>query len=169
MTVISSELDHSALTMTLVAHFEAEVEQVWQLWSDPRQLERWWGLPTHPATFVIHELLPGGDATFFMTGPRGEIHHGWWKVLSVTAPTHLEFIDGFADANGNHVEEHPASTVLVTLDQQPDKTVMRISSTYETRAGFEQMESEGMEDGWVLCIDQMDALLKSRDLASIVL
>jgi hypothetical protein len=27
--------------------------------ADPRQLERWWGPPTHPATFTKHDLAPG--------------------------------------------------------------------------------------------------------------
>ena len=40
----------AALTLTLEAEFDAPPERVWQLWADPRQLERWWGPPTYPAT-----------------------------------------------------------------------------------------------------------------------
>jgi hypothetical protein len=32
--------------LVLVAEFDAPIERVWQLWADPRQLERWWGPPT---------------------------------------------------------------------------------------------------------------------------
>ena len=42
--------DPSSRTMTLEAEFDASPERVWQLWADPRQLERWWGPPTYPAT-----------------------------------------------------------------------------------------------------------------------
>ena len=42
MTVTSIEKDLDALTMTVNAEFDAAVERTWQLWSDPRQLERWW-------------------------------------------------------------------------------------------------------------------------------
>ena len=45
MTVVSVDRDLDELTLVLVAEFEAPVERVWQLWSDPRQLERWWGPP----------------------------------------------------------------------------------------------------------------------------
>jgi uncharacterized protein YndB with AHSA1/START domain len=51
MTVISMDTNPEALSMTLVAEFDAGVERVWQLFEDPRQLERWWGPPTYPATF----------------------------------------------------------------------------------------------------------------------
>ena len=61
------------------AEFDAPIERVWQLWADPRQLERWWGPPSHPATVERHDLTPGGDVTYFMTGPEGEKHRGELK------------------------------------------------------------------------------------------
>ena len=48
--------DPEALTLTLIAEFDAGPERIWDLWADPRQLERWWGPPTYPATFERHEL-----------------------------------------------------------------------------------------------------------------
>ena len=58
MTLTSVEKDVDGLSLTLTADFDAPVERVWQLWADPRQLERWWGPPTHPATFERHDLTP---------------------------------------------------------------------------------------------------------------
>jgi uncharacterized protein YndB with AHSA1/START domain len=58
MTVTRVEKDFDSLTLTVVAEFGAPVERVWQLWADPRQLERWWGPPTHPATVEEHDLTP---------------------------------------------------------------------------------------------------------------
>ncbi|MGJ3561418.1 SRPBCC family protein [Streptomyces sp. INA 01156] len=46
MTVTSVDKDLDHLTLTVIADFTAPVEKVWQLWADPRQLERWRGLPT---------------------------------------------------------------------------------------------------------------------------
>ena len=56
MGVISVDKNPTELTMTITSEFAAPVKRVWQLWADPRQLERWWGPPTHPATFVDYEL-----------------------------------------------------------------------------------------------------------------
>jgi uncharacterized protein YndB with AHSA1/START domain len=58
MSVTSVEKDVDNLTLTLLADFDAPPTQVWQLWANPRQLERWWGPPTHPATVEQHDLTP---------------------------------------------------------------------------------------------------------------
>ena len=60
MPVTDVSKDTDALTLTITAGFDAPAERIWLLWSDPRQLERWWGPPTFPATFVEHEFAPGG-------------------------------------------------------------------------------------------------------------
>ena len=39
--------DLDALTITVTATFDHPVEKVWDLYADPRKLERWWGPPTH--------------------------------------------------------------------------------------------------------------------------
>ena len=49
MTVTAVRKDPKTLTMAIDAEFDASPERVWQLWADPRQLERWWGRrPTPP-------------------------------------------------------------------------------------------------------------------------
>ena len=97
MTVTAVRKDPTKLTLTVDAEFDAPPDRVWELWADPRQLERWWGPPTYPATVQEHDLSPGGGVAYYMTGPEGDRHHGWWRVTSVDAPTSLEFMDGFAN------------------------------------------------------------------------
>ncbi len=70
MSVTRVDKDPNALTMTITAAFDAPVGAVWQMWENPRRLERWWGPPTYPATVVDHDLIPGGRVTYFMTGPE---------------------------------------------------------------------------------------------------
>ena len=51
MTMISTHKD-AGLTLTIVAEFDVTPEHVWEVWEDPRMLERWWGPPMFPATFT---------------------------------------------------------------------------------------------------------------------
>ena len=95
MTVTAVHKDPDALTMTLIAEFDASPERVWQLWADPRQLERWWGPPEYPATFTRHELTPGSRVEYYMTGPEGDTPMGYWTILDVEPPNHLRAVDGF--------------------------------------------------------------------------
>src|SRR5262245_411639 len=111
MSVTSVDKDFNSLTLTLVADFDARIERVWQLWADPRRLERWWGPPTYPATVEEHDLTPGGAVAYVMTGPGGERTRGWWRVMAVEPPTSLDFLDGFADKDGKPIADMPTTTV----------------------------------------------------------
>ena len=72
MTVVESRKDVDTLTLVVATELAAPPEKVWDVWADPRKLERWWGPPAYPATFEQHDLSPGGDVTYFMTGPEGD-------------------------------------------------------------------------------------------------
>jgi uncharacterized protein YndB with AHSA1/START domain len=159
MTVTTAEKDLEELTVTLRAEFDAPPERVWELWADPRQLERWWGPPTHPATVEEHELRPGGRVSYFMTGPEGDRYRGWWRIIAVDAPNSLDFADGFADEDGNPVEGMPVSTVRVELHEHDGGTRMELRSTAESREQLEQLLEMGALEGMKEAMGQMDALL----------
>ncbi|MFP3881190.1 MAG: SRPBCC domain-containing protein [Actinomycetota bacterium] len=76
MTVTNTKKDPENLTFEITSEFDASVDRVWGLWEDPRQLEKWWGPPTYPATVVEHDLTPGGKVKYYMTGPEGDSHLG---------------------------------------------------------------------------------------------
>src|SRR4051812_50177529 len=89
MTVTSVDTDYDSLTITLIAEFGNPIDQVWELWSDPRKLERWWGPPDYPATVEKHALTPGGEVTYFLTGPEGDRSWGLWRGAAGDAPAPL--------------------------------------------------------------------------------
>ena len=89
MPVTDVQHDLDTRTLTIIADFAAPVERVWQVYADPRQLEKVWGPPTYPATFVDHDLRPGGRVTYFMTSPEGDKHAGYWEVTAVDEPSEL--------------------------------------------------------------------------------
>lgn len=160
MTVTNVHKDPQNLTMTATVAFDAPVERVWQMWANPRLLERWWGPPTFPATFVEHDLNPGGRATYFMTGPEGEKYHGWWRFITVSAPHALAVEDGFSDVDGKPNLEMPTTMFRVTLASSADGgTVMSIASTFNSLEQMEQLVEMGMEEGLTAALGQIDGLL----------
>jgi uncharacterized protein YndB with AHSA1/START domain len=159
MTIISVHTDEDQLTVTVIADFDASVQRVWTLWSDPRQLQRWWGPPGYPATFETHDLVPGGTVTYFMTGPQGETHRGLWRVTSVDPPVSLEFADVFADADGEPSAHMPVTTVKVELSERGSATRMIVRSSFESREDLDKWLSTGTHEGQQQAIAQMDALL----------
>jgi uncharacterized protein YndB with AHSA1/START domain len=163
MTVTNVLKDPEALTMKITAEFEAPIARVWQLWDDPRQLERWWGPPTYPATFVDHDLTPGGNVSYYMTGPEGDKSHGWWHVISVEAPGRLEFEDGFADDAGNPNPNMPTMIIRVVLDARPGGgTRMDVTTTFPSQTAMEQMLTMGMDEGMTAALGQIDDILAAE-------
>jgi uncharacterized protein YndB with AHSA1/START domain len=161
MSVTSIDKDFDTLTLTLLADFDASPERVWRLWADPRQLERWWGPPTYPATVEEHDLTAGGTVTYHMTGPEGEKYRGWWRVTAVNPPKSLEFVDGFADQDGKPNTEMPTSTIQVQLLERAGGTRMELRSVFDSRDQMEQLDNMGMTEGLGQSVGQMDALLAS--------
>jgi uncharacterized protein YndB with AHSA1/START domain len=159
MSVTSVERDEEALTLTVVADFAATLEEVWQLWADPRKLEKWWGPPTYPVTVESHELVPGGDVAYYMTGPRGEKNHGWWKITTVNPPISLEFRNGFADHNGDPVSDLPVTTVRMRLFAYSGGTRMELLTHFDSQEHLDQLIAMGMQEGLTIAVGQMDALL----------
>jgi uncharacterized protein YndB with AHSA1/START domain len=160
MTVISVEKDTDALTLTYVAEFAAGIDRVWQVWEDPRQLERWWGPPTWPATFTRHELAAGSRSAYFMTGPDGTKARGWWLVTAVDAPNRLEFDDGFADENGEPDDSIEPVRATITLESAAGTTRMTSLTRFVSLDQLEKMVEMGMEEGMTLAMGQIDSLLR---------
>ena len=163
MPVTDIHKDPTALTLTIASEWDAPIDRVWQLWADPRQLERWWGPPTYPATVIEHDLSPGGKVAYFMTGPEGDQHHGWWKIVAVDKPRSLDFEDGFADINGN-----PNQAMPVT---QSDRHVRRAGGRGDPHGDREPLPIIGgdaaddrrwaFEEGFAGAIAQIEAVLAS--------
>ena len=166
MTVTAVRKDANGLSMTLDAEFDASPERVWQLWADPRQLERWWGPPTYPATFTKHDLTPGSRVEYHMTGPEGDQPRGYWDVLETDPPHRLAVRDGFANDDGTPNEAFPTGEMRVTIEEVGGgRTRMSIESISPTVEAMEQVLAMGQEEGLKQAVGQIDAILAEERVA----
>lgn len=162
MTVTAVRKDLEGCSMTIEVEYQARATRVWQLWADPRLLERWWGPPTHPATVTDHDLAAGGVVRYFMTGPDGERYHGGWRVISAVEPQRLEFEDFFADEAGTENSTLPRVRTFVSIEEGAGMTRMSIESRFESPEAMAQVLAMGMEEGIRQALGQTDALLAGR-------
>lgn len=159
MPITSIQTDPAALTLTAIGDFPVPVERLWRAWTDPRQLERFWGPPQWPATFTRLELVPGGRAEYHMTGPNGEISSGFWEVLRVEPGRAFEVRDGFADADGRPNDALPGTVMTVTFEATATGSRFVIVSTFPTLEALEQLAAMGMVEGLTAALGQLDAVL----------
>jgi uncharacterized protein YndB with AHSA1/START domain len=159
MSVTSVRKDPQQLTMTMTAEYDVTADRAWQLWADPRQLERWWGPPTYPATFEEHDLTVGGRATYYMTGPGGDKPRAWWKVLEAEPPRRLVLEQGFSDESGEPNAAMPTMVMRVEITDRPGGVTMTIATKFPSVEVMEQLIGMGMEQGLQQAMGQIDAVL----------
>lgn len=159
MPVTHVEQDLDARTLTIVADFAAPVERIWQVYADPRQLERVWGPPIYPATFVDHDLTPGGRMNYYMTSPEGEKYAGYWIIKTVDAPSGFTFDDGFAHEDFTPNTDLPVSDNIYTLAPRVGGTRATFVSTYATAEALQAVLDMGVIEGASGAINQIDDLV----------
>ena len=159
MPVTDVHHDSEARSLTIVAEFAAPVERIWQIYADPRQLEKIWGPPEYPTTVVDHDLRPGGRVTYYMTGPTGDKHAGYWDVTTVDEPHGFSFDDGFADLQFTPNPDLPVSKNVFTFTGHDGGTRATYVSTYASAEALQQVLAMGMIEGATSAINQIDALI----------
>ena len=164
VTDVTTDLEN--LTMTITAEFAASIERVWHAYSDPRQLERFWGPPGWPATFTAWDHRVGGRANYTMAGPRGERSSGYWEFLAIDEPHGFEVLDGFADEAGTPTGEIPAMRMTFAFEPAGDGTRMVSTTHFVSLEALEQAVAMGAVEGTRMAMAQIDAVLQDlRDYA----
>jgi uncharacterized protein YndB with AHSA1/START domain len=164
MPVTSVEKDLDALTLTVVADFRAPRERLWEAYTDPRQIERFWGPPSYPSTFTRHDAVAGGRSIYTMTGPGGDSHGGYWEWVSVDAPRSFEVVDGFLGSDGSPNIDLPAMRAQFRFESTDTGSRLTTVSHFGSLDQLEQMLAMGMLEGTTEAMAQIDDVL--ADLAS---
>ncbi|EGD56578.1 SRPBCC family protein [Gordonia neofelifaecis] len=159
MPVIDVTTDTDALTLTITAEFSAPVERVWEVYANPRQLEKVWGPPQFPATFVQHDFVVGGHSKYYMTSPEGEKFGGWWRFEAIDPTTSFTFQDGFADADLNPVDDMPVSKNNYRFEPIDGGTRAVYTGVFESAEGLQKVLEMGVVEGSTAAINQIDELL----------
>jgi len=164
MPITSVTKDADALTMTVVAEFDAPLRRLWDAYLDPRLLERFWGPPTYPAMFTRHDGYVGGRSEYAMTGPDGDVSRGYWEWLAVDPLAGFEVRDGFANPDGSPNEQMPAMRMVFTFTATARGSQVSTMTFFTSPESLETLLGMGMEQGMSEAMGQMDAVL--ADLAS---
>jgi uncharacterized protein YndB with AHSA1/START domain len=168
MPVTNVTKDPENLTMTVVADFAAPLQRVWDAYTDPRQIEKFWGPPSYPATFTRHDVFPGGKTDYFMTGPDGSSHGGFWDWIDVKAPegesASFEVRDGFSNPDGSPNTEMPTGRMVFHFESTATGTRVICTSYFNSTDELAQLLEMGQEEGMREAMAQIDDVL--ADLTS---
>jgi uncharacterized protein YndB with AHSA1/START domain len=157
MPLTSVVKDPATLTLTVVGDYPVPQHRLWEAFADPRQLERFWGPPSYPATFTRHDFEVGGRAEYVLRGQNGEQWSGAWKFISVEPISSFEALDG----EDNAEDEHLPASMRVTFDTTPTGSRLTIVTTFSSVEAMEQT-IPGMEEGLRAAMPQLDVVLAER-------
>jgi uncharacterized protein YndB with AHSA1/START domain len=83
---------------------DAPVEPVWRAWSESEQMMRWWGPTGFTCPVARMDVREGGTSLVCMRSPDGHDTYNTWTYERVTPMRELEFINRFADSDGNTLD-----------------------------------------------------------------
>jgi uncharacterized protein YndB with AHSA1/START domain len=164
MPITSIDKNLDALTLTVVADFASSKQRLWEAYTDPRQIEQFWGPPEWPATFTRHDVFVSGRSVYVMTGPNGERSAGFWEFLDVDDGNSFEVRDGFAGDDGEENTDMPSMRMTFRFEETDHGSRLVTTTYFGSLEQFEQLLGMGMEQGMTTAMGQIDQVL--ADLAS---
>lgn len=159
MPVTSLTSDPATLTLTVVGEYPVPLERLWRAWTDPRQLERFWGPPQWPATFTRHDVRVGGRSEYAMTGPEGQRSRGYWVFEHVEEQRSFRIRDGFSNDDGTPNDALPGTVMTMTFEATPAGSRFVSVSRFPSLDAMEKLVAMGLLEGLRSAIAQLDDTL----------
>ena len=144
--------------------FDAPIETVWQMWTDPAMFQKWYGPNGMTIPVAEMDVVVGGTRKICMEMQMPDRTMTMWFTgvyKEVNSPTRLVYTESMCDENGTIIPAeamgmppgHPDITeVIVELSDNDGKTAM-------TMVHVGVPAGTAGEGGWVQAIEKLDAML----------
>lgn len=147
--IIRHMAEEPASSITVHHHFDAVQKVVWDAWTDPAVVRRWWGSdPDGVVTSAALDVRPGGRFVISFQDSSGEPHTCTGEYLRVEEMTELDFTWSWLS------ETNPPSRVNVVFAADETGTRMRFVHG-ELRGGSDHDYAEG----WRRSFAKLDRIL----------
>jgi uncharacterized protein YndB with AHSA1/START domain len=140
---------------------------VWQAWTDPAHVARWWGPRGFTNPVCEWDARPGGRLHVVMRASDeiakfiGKADHPMTGEFTEVVPIErLAFVSSALDENGKPVLE---ALTTVHLAERNGRTEMVLHASGKGFAEIAARMLEGMEAGWTQSIDKLEEQLAASD------
>jgi uncharacterized protein YndB with AHSA1/START domain len=121
VAVMKEDAFDREIVSTRVFNFPREL--VFEAWSDPVHLARWWGPKGFTNTFHEFDMKPGGVWRFIMHGPNGADYQSECRFIEIVSPERIVL---------EHVSP-PRFRVTATFEDFFGMTLLTFRQRFETR------------------------------------
>ncbi len=140
--------------------YDAPVSVVWDAWTDPEQVAKWWGPRGFTLTTHSKDLRPGGIWHYTMHGPDGTDYPNKTLYHEVVEQQKLVY------DHGGYDERDPLFRVTALFAETDSKTVLEMSMTLKTPEEAAAMrkfiKDAGGNSTWDRLAEYLDDRLQGR-------
>ena len=163
--------------------FDAPREKVWEAWTTPELIKKWWGPEGFSAPSIEIDFRVGGKSTYAMQGPEGSewdramYSSGIFKEIIPPDPStplragKIVSTDYFSDKDGNIIEpsdegqaeNFPKEMTVTFLFEELEDNKTKLTILYpkpEKEEHFQAMLKSGMKEGWSSSLDKLERALE---------
>lgn len=151
-------VDKENKTVTVKREFAANLDLVWEAWTNPEILDQWWAPKPYQSKTKLMDFKVGGRRFYAMVSPEG-VEIGWniQDYISINPKTNFKFLSAFSDKDEN--PDLPGSDWDLNFSEQNGTTTVHISIYNESRERMEKMIEMGFKEGFTMGLNQLDELL----------
>ncbi len=148
-------------TITVKREFAAELAIVWDAYTKPELLDKWWAPKPWQSKTRSMNFTEGGSRHYAMVGPKGEEHWAFFNYETIKKLNYFSGKDGFMDANGVANNEMPQTHWKISFKEEGDKTLVEVLMTFESLEKLETLLSMGFKEGFTMAMQNLDEVLPS--------
>jgi uncharacterized protein YndB with AHSA1/START domain len=129
--------------------FDAPRELVFQAWTDPRHLAKWWGPRDYPASQINADTRPGGKYRHCLHSTAGDMSLWLYgEFREVVPPERLVFTFAWEEEGERGME----NIVTITFADEGNRTRM----LFRQAPFWSDVERDGHRLGWSSSFDRLD-------------
>ncbi len=128
--------DLAARTIVQTRRISAPPRIVFDAWTKPEHLARWWGPDGYTTTILAMDFREGGLLRFVMHGPDGTDYDNRIAYRRIAAPERLEYIHG-----SDRADDPNAFDVTVTFEDRDGATQLTMRSVFPSAEMVEAVKS----------------------------
>ncbi|MFC4873190.1 SRPBCC family protein [Negadavirga shengliensis] len=148
-------------TILVKREFAANLDLVWDAWTKPELLDQWWAPKPYKTETRSMDFREGGHWLYAMISPENEKHwcrNDYQKIKPLKSFTGL---DAFCDEDGIVNTDMPRTLWANVFSEISDKTLVTITTKYESLADLEKIIELGFKEGFTMALENLDELLST--------
>ncbi len=127
--------------------FTAPRTLMFQVFTQPEHLKRWWAPQPYTIPICTIDLRPGGIWHYCMRSPQGQDHWARSVYNEIVPPEKLVYTSTFADEHANPIAGMPEHLTTVTFAEEASKTHVSAHVQFANAAALSVAVTMGMVQG----------------------